>query len=147
LSEPPAVGTEDRSKWRYENNGAPLKRAGDFLSLMKDEDPAKHLAEVKGLVTKASLPAWTSAFRKGFRLPYLNELNLVSTKVRYPADGMAYVFCLIAHPDQDEPITVEGPTQAWMHVVTLLEEDGEWKVHQIGEMASPEQVGKKAYSW
>lgn len=147
MAKRPSIGTEDRSNWRYEENGAPLKVAAKFLDLMKSGNTSARVRELSGLATTASLPTWIAAFKAGFSQPYLNELNLLSERVRYPADGMAYVFCLIAHPDQTERMSIGGPTYAWMHVVTLLEEEGEWRVHQVGEMASPAQVGKTAYSW
>jgi hypothetical protein len=72
----------------------------------------------------------------------------MSTKVRHPADGMAYVICVIAHPDQDEPFTIDKPTPVPAHVITLLEEDGQWKVHRVGgDAVPPRELGKKAYSW
>jgi len=92
--EPVAVGTEDRSKWRYEDNGAPLEVATRFVELIKTKGPGQ-IDQLSGLVTASSLPAWTEAVRKGFPAQLLNELNHTSTKVRYPADGMVYVFVLV----------------------------------------------------
>lgn len=144
--EPVAVGTEDRSNWRYEDNAAPLEIATRFVELIKTKD-AGQIDQLSGLVTASSLPAWTEAFRKGFPAQFLNELNHTSTKVRYPADGMAYVFVLVTHPDHTETFVIDKPTPHQMNVITLIEERGKWRVHQLGQMATPAQVGKTAYSW
>jgi hypothetical protein len=114
---------------------------------MKTKDPASQIDHLAGLVTASSLQTWANAFRKGFTPQFLNELNHTSTKVRYPADGMAYVFVLVTHPDHTEPFVIDKPTPHPMNVVTLIEEGGQWRVHQVGVMASPAQVGKTAYSW
>jgi hypothetical protein len=147
MPESPKVGTEDRSKWRYENNGPPLHVAAKFLELLKAPNSTKRLDEIRALVTAESWPIWKASIQAGLPAPFLNELNHVSHKVRYPADGMAYVFCLTTHPDHTESFVVEGPTAALMHPITLLEEAGEWRVHQVGELPSPASLGKVAYSF
>jgi hypothetical protein len=67
--------------------------------------------------------------------------------VRYPADGMAYITLARLHPDQTDPVLVSGPTALVADIVTLVAEDGVWKVHAVGEMVPPGALGITAYSW
>jgi hypothetical protein len=78
-----------RSKWRYEDNGPPLAVADRLVGLLKDWDVVRKLDKVKACVTESSWSVWEEAIRAGLSAPWLNELNHLSTKVRYPADGMA----------------------------------------------------------
>jgi hypothetical protein len=48
---------------------------------------------------------------------------------------MAYVAAPTLHPDQDEA------------VIVTEEQDGEWRIHSVGGVLSPAQLGKTAYSW
>lgn len=60
---------------------------------------------------------------------------------------MAYVFCPAMQPEEEEPELVEAPTALPMRVITLLDQGGQWKVHQVGPMVPPASVGRVAYSW
>jgi hypothetical protein len=75
------------------------------------------------------------------------EITHYSSQVRYPADGMAYVFCPILHPDETEGLLIESPQPMWLNVLTLLQVGGKWLVHQAGPMIPPADLGKVAYSW
>jgi hypothetical protein len=78
-------------------------------------------------------------------------------KVRYPADGMAYVFCPQASRDLEgllgtmtssaEPYLVGSPRPATVTLITLVLRRGRWLVHAIGPMVAPADLGLKAYSW
>jgi hypothetical protein len=35
----------------------------------------------------------------------------------------------------------------YLHVVTLIEGAGEWRVHQLGPMVLPQDLGLTPYSW
>jgi len=99
-------------------------------------------------VTASSWSKWEADIQAGLPTPWLNQLLHMSTRVRYPAEGMAYVVCVIAHPDQDEPFTIEKEGLFPAHVITLLWEQEAWKVHQVGgDAVPPHAVGKKAFSW
>jgi hypothetical protein len=148
MSETPVPGTEDRSKWHYEDGGPALESAVEFVHLLKDPDVSNRLDEFRKRVTKGSWPAWQEAISRGFAAPFLNELTGHLSKVRFPADGMAYVFYPITHPDQDAPILIDKPQKMYLNFVTLLLEDGEWRVHDIGPtMAPPQDLGRTPYSW
>ena len=147
MSEKPRVSSEDRSEWRYEDGGPALLAAHTFIGLLKSPDLSDRLAEVKDLVTAESWPTWTAHIQEGLSAPFLNEFTHQSTRVRYPAEGMAYVLYPVLHPDQTDPVTIETPTVMAANWVTLLLEGDQWKVHQIGELVAPAALGKQAYSW
>ena len=143
----PPESTEDRSQWHYQEGGAPFEVAVRFVQLIKEPDVALRLDEVRELVTVASWPVWQDSIRNGFRPGFLNELTGFLHKVRIPADDMAYVFWPITHPDQDEPFAIDKQQPMWMNIVTLLKEDGDWRVHQVGAMVPPQTLGRQPYSW
>ncbi len=137
----------DRSKWRYEDGGPAYEAAVRCVDLIRQPDVADRLEELRALVTEESWPNWRDGATAGFNIPWLNQLRGCLPKVRLPADGMAYVFCPIIHPDQTEPVTFDHQ-RILMHVVTLVEERGAWRVHQIGgEMVPPQDLGRQPYSW
>lgn len=74
-------------------------------------------------------------------------MSHLSTKVRYPADGMAYVFAPVLHPDQHEDVRCMMATRIHAKIFTLLFEHGVWRIHDIGRMLPPAELGKTAYSW
>ena len=144
----PVPGTEDRSKWRYEDGGAALEAALRFVSLLKEPDISNRVSDFKELVTRETWPAWHKALRRGFAAPFLNQFTGHLSKVRFPADGMAYVFFPITHPDQTESILIDKPQQMYINFVTLLLEDGEWRIHGVGPtMVPPQDLGRQPYSW
>jgi hypothetical protein len=124
-----------------------LEVAQFFLRWLRD--PHRTAAEGQTLTTLESWPTWDRFTRAPSQdeLQMVRYLSLFSQQVRYPADGMAYVFCPITHADQDEGFVFTEQSLAWVNVVTLLLRAGEWKVHQVGEMLDPSAVGLKAYSW
>ena len=146
MNTPPA-GSEDRSKWRYQEGGPPLDAAITFIDLLKDSEVSERQGEVRELVTVASWPAWRIMLEQGLDRGFLTQLHGHMPKVRCPADGMAYVFIPITHPDQDEPILFDKPQAIAMNVVTLVEERGAWRVHAIGGMVAPQDLGREPYSW
>jgi putative PIN family toxin of toxin-antitoxin system len=141
----PGVSKEDRTGWRYEDFGLPLVAALQFLEWMH-QLPANAGAGAE-LTTRDSWPNWVQAASDGTLTRWIEAGWGWSTKVRYPADGMAYVFCPASHPDQTEPVLIEGPTAMRLEVITLFDEDGQWKVHALGAMVPPADVGRIAYSW
>ena len=77
-----------------------------------------------------------------------NQLTGYMSKVRFRADGMAYVFYPITHPDQDEPILIDKPQKVYLNFVTLLLENEQWRVHDVGPvMIPPQDLGRQPYSW
>jgi hypothetical protein len=148
MSKMPAPGNEDRSRWRYADGGSALEAGVQFVQLLKDRDIANRLDEVRERVTKESWPDWQEAVSRGFPAQFLNQLTGHMSKVRFPADGMAYVFYPITHPDQDEPIPIDKPQKVYLNFVTLLLEDHQWRVHDVGPvMIPPQDLGRQPYSW
>jgi len=141
------AGTEDRSNWRYEESGPAFEVADLFITLIRDPDVRSRLDEVRGLVTAESWPVWQERIERGFDRALIVELRGGLTKVRHPAEGMAYVFFPAVHPDQVDPILYDRPQQIAMNVVTLLENRGVWRVHELGRMVPPHELGIEAYSW
>jgi hypothetical protein len=140
--------TENRSKWRYEEGGKPLDVASSFIDLLKSDDVKGRLTELKSMVSAASWPTWGRTIREGgVDSRHLLQYTHVSTTVRYPADGMAFVVWPVTHPDHTEAFVIEETRAIYANIVTLVLEEGEWKVHQIGEIVSPAALGKLAYSW
>jgi hypothetical protein len=154
MSERPAPDTVDRSKWRYEDGGPAFEAADQFVNLLKvltverlqGMDISSRIGELRGRVTQESWPSWRDVATAGFDIPWLNELRGCLPKVRFPADGIAYVFCPIVHPDQTEPVTL-GHQQIYMHVVTLVGDRGVWRVVGVGPMIPPQDLGRRPYSW
>jgi hypothetical protein len=142
-----AEATEDRSQWRYEEGGPAFEVAGRFVALLLDPDAPTRLDELRDLVTAASWPVWQERFARGFDRALIVELRGGLKKVRHPADGMAYVFWPAVHPDQVDPVLYDRPQSIAMNVVTLLEENGGWRVHELGRMVPPQEIGLEAYSW
>jgi hypothetical protein len=147
MADAPRVGTEDRSKWVYSEAGPPFTAAWEFVDLLRQPDVDRRLEQVRERVTAQSWAAWERSIRAGLDPHWLLELSHFSQTVRHPASGMAYVFCVVLHPDQNEEILVTQPQPMFMHVVTLLEQEGRWLVHQIGPMVPPADLGRQAYSW
>jgi hypothetical protein len=154
VSETPVPGAEDRSKWRYEDGGPAFEAADHFVNMLKvltvdrlqGKDISSRFDELRARVTDESWPKWRDVVIAGFDIPWLNELRGCLPKVRFPADGMAYVFCPIIHPDQTEPVAF-GHQQIHMHVVTLVEERHAWRIVDIGPMIPPQDLGRQPYSW
>ena len=139
---------EGRTYWRYEDGGLALASAVRLVEVIRSADLPRRRDDLRRLVTARSWPQWEARVRAGFDRRLLQQLTHVSTKVRYPAPGMAYVFCLSTHPDQDEPLLIHVEQQGWRQVITLLEEGGEWRAHRLGdELVPPSAVGLAPYSW
>jgi hypothetical protein len=142
---PDETACEDRSRWRYEDEGAPYFVAMAFTDWANGKRGT--LEDGANVTTSTSWPIWRALAVEDELKDALREVTHFSNKVRYPADGMAYVFAPIVHPDQNEPILFMGPTKTYLNVFTLVLEDGVWKVHQFGAMLPPADIGKDAYSW
>ena len=145
VADKPTVSTEDRSKWRYENFGAAHQAGvafGEWLDIF-----ASDIEAGRSLVTAESWPLWEAAARDGSLKHLAVEVTHYTSQVRYPADGIAYVFCPILHPDETEGHLIESPQPMWLNVLTLLQVEGKWLVHQAGPMIPPAELGKVAYSW
>lgn len=139
------VTMEDRSWWRYEVNGAPLKTAVAFRDWI-DGLPAA-LDAGATLTTEAAWPTFRRQALDGSLSRARLELFHMSTTVRYPADGVAYVASPVLHPDQSEVVVVTEPTTIFALIFTLVLERGEWRIVSVGEMVPPAELGKTAYSW
>jgi hypothetical protein len=137
----------DQSRWRWETKGPPLQVARLFRAWLASEEPDPRVGRT--LASDASWPTWEQMppkRRQGIARPILHWLD----DVYYPADGMAYVHCPLLHPDQDEPIEIPaGGVYPDPYVITLLLEDGEWRVHAIGlrHHVPPQALGREPYSW
>lgn len=141
----PGVSSEDRSKWRYEDNGPPLHAAIRFFEWARRLPAA--LEAGADITTTASWPRWRAAAVSGQLAQWMSVPRGLSLKVRYPADGIAYVTCPLTHPEQSESFVISGPTALPADIVTILDEQGEWRVHSVGEMVPPSSLGRTAYSW
>jgi hypothetical protein len=148
MSEPELTqAVSDRSQWRCEEGGPAFETSVRFVIWL--QDPTRDVAYGKAMTTHVSWPNWQRLVDSPTtdELQAMGELTHVSQRVRYPADGMAYVYFHITHPDQDEVYFITEASRAWVHVFTLLLMDGEWKVHQLGEELPPADLGVEAYSW
>src|SRR5258708_5416736 len=143
----PAPGTEDRSKWRYQEGGQPLEAAIQFVNLLKEPDVASRPNEVRELVTVASWAAWRELLEQGLDRGWLTQLHGPMPRVRLPAEAMGYVFIPMRPADQDEPILFDMPQAMAMNIVPLIEERGAWRVHAIGGMVPPQDLGREPFSW
>lgn len=141
----PGVSHEDRSQWRYEDFGAPLVAALRFIEWAR-QLPAS-IDDGSTLTTEASWSRWREQASDGTLTRWVTSGWGWSVKVRYPADGMAYVFCPHMHPEETEPVLIAARTAMKLDVITLLDEDGEWRVHSVGQMVPPSEVRRAAYSW
>lgn len=137
-------GLPDESGWRIESGGPPFDVAVAFSSWVGRLPEA--LDDGAKLTTSASWPTWRAHALDGSLQRAFREIHHFASHTRYPADGMAHVLLPVVHPDQDEILVVEQPTLAWVHIVTLLLEDGSWRVHSItSTFPPPEELGRVAY--
>ena len=143
------VTIEDRSRWRYDVNGAPLRTAEAFRNWV-DGLPAS-LDAGSTLTTETAWPIFRRQAFEGTLSRIRPELFHMSSKVRYPAEGMAYVLCPVLHPDQDEIVVFDASEIVSIStlVFTLVLERGEWRIFALGldTPVPPADVGKTAYSW
>jgi hypothetical protein len=136
----------DRNRWRWETKGRPLHVAQLFRAWLASEEPDPRLGQA--LATDASWPTWEQMPLKR-RQEMARSLLHWLDNVYYPADGMAYVYCPLLHPDQDEPIEIPpGGVYPDPYVITLVQEDGDWRIHSIGlrNQTSPQALGREPYS-
>lgn len=138
------VSTEDRGKWRYEEFGAPFQITMKFVDWLRAG--AVPSEEGSALTTEESWSIW-STLTTGEKRQLVARLSHVSSRVRHPAEGIAYVFCPTLHPDYTEAIIIDRPQPADLDVISLLWRGGRWRVHQVGEMLDPRTVGVEPYSW
>jgi hypothetical protein len=136
---------EDRSKWLYEEGAPPLAVVSAFLEWLELLPVSIDMGAP--LFTRDSWPTWRASALDGSLRRLIREQTHCSTTVRYPADGMAYVAAPTLPPALDEAFTVTEEHEMRAHVYTLLHEDGEWRIHSVGRVLSPAQLGKTAYSW
>jgi hypothetical protein len=137
--------TPDQLKRHCEENGAPFLAARAFKPWI-DQLP-QSLQAGGSLTTVASWPRWREQALDGSLHRSRSDLAPALSLVRYPADGIAYVIAPRLYPDHDEPVVITQPTQMLSLFFTLLFEDGRWRVHAVGPMVAPSDLGKTAYSW
>lgn len=141
---PEDSSTEDRSKWKYEDFGAPYQMATEFVDWLRaGMSPRKAGA---AMTTRESWPLWQKLTQEEAQ-QLVSKLSHVSPRVRYPADNVAFVFCPRLHPDQMDPIAFDRAQYVQLEVVSLLRQRGTWKVHQVGAMLDPRTVRIEPYSW
>jgi hypothetical protein len=135
----------DQRKWQVEVDGWPSYCARTFLLWL---DFLPESLELGGRITTTEAwPVWREQALSGALSHLRQKLAHMSTVVQYPADGMAFVCAPILHPDRDELVVITDPTLLYAKVVTLLLEADAWRVHVIGPMIPPAELGKIAYSW
>jgi putative PIN family toxin of toxin-antitoxin system len=141
----PGTTDEDRSKWKYEDGGAAFDAARAMvdwlLALPRDRQRGREM------VTPESWPNFQRAIADGTAAELARLIGHWMPKVRYPAPGMAFVFCPRVHAEQAEPFMVERPQAMELTVITLVERRGRWLVHGMGPMVPPADLGLTAYSW
>jgi hypothetical protein len=131
----------DRSEWRWQSGGPPLFTSRAFLYWLKVLAEA---VDVGSLVTTAATwPDWRERAVNGELAGLHMALVDASSNVWHPADGMAYV--RVARRRDDSGVDTSGRIE-W-DVITLVDDGDEWRVHSVGDMVSPESIGKSAYSW
>jgi hypothetical protein len=135
----------DQRKWQVEVDGWPLYCTRTFLLWLDFLPESLDLGE--RITTAEAWPVWRQQALTGTLNNLRAKLGHMSTVVRYPADGMAFVCAPILHPDLDEPAAMSEPTRLYAKVVTLLLEADAWRVHVVGPMIPPAELGKTAYSW
>jgi hypothetical protein len=134
----------DRRGWRYTIGGRPVELA----RLFDDRLCGRNELNVSNVCTSQSLVTWERFFKDEWKHEaWIQKALACSTLVRHPAQGMAFVFFLVAHPDQTEPFTIERETLASVQVLTLVydHEIHDWRVHALGAMVSPSDLGLVAF--
>jgi hypothetical protein len=104
--------------------------------------------DVSLLCSRRSLPTWERFFKVEWQAKdWIQKALATSTTVRHPAPRMAYVMLMITHPDQTEAFGIDHDTLVSAEVVTLLydQEIHDWRVHSVGGMAPPADVGLAAF--
>ncbi len=116
-----------------------------MLDLLKAEKSDLTVVPLSGLVTASSLPRWKAVLDSADQgRQWRQRNNGIMPLVRHPAPNIAYVFCPLMHPDQTEPVVIERETQASADIFTLVYDDEihDWKIHQFGAPASPQDLGE-----
>jgi hypothetical protein len=107
----------------------------------------KHRQRGRSMVTPESWPTLQRAIADGTAAEIAESIEHWATKVRYPAPGMAFVFCPGVPPEQTEPFMVERSRAMELTVITLVERRGRWLVHAMGPVVPLADLGLTAYSW
>jgi hypothetical protein len=134
----------DRRGWRYSIGGRPV----ELGQLFADRLCGRNDLNVSNVCTSRSRPTWERFFKTEWKADeWIQKALACSTLVRHPAPGMAFVYFLVAHPDQTEPFTIERETLASVEALTLLydHEIHDWRVHAMGAMGPPSDVGLVAF--
>jgi putative PIN family toxin of toxin-antitoxin system len=140
----PGVAREDRSRWRNEDGGAAFDAACQFVVQLQRLPRGR--AELARIVAPERWRNFQEAIGSGVIAETTTNLAGLSRTVRYPAEGMAYVFGVAQpHPDQVEPVEIFGPALVRGAVITLLSRDGRWVVYGAGLIVAPAEVGLTAY--
>ena len=129
---------------RYSLGGRPVELTGVWLAMLRGEIRGDYTS----LVTEQSRSTWERFFESEWEAAeYVRRAHGDSTMVRHPGPGIAYVFCLIGHPDQTEPFTIEKQTKASVDVLTLLYDSDihDCRVHQFGAPTPSEAVGLASF--
>jgi hypothetical protein len=135
----------DKSNWRFEVGGPAIFTVRAFKYWLDQLPDSLQVGE--RVTTEASWPAWREQARRG-ELEHLRvDLTHTSTKVRCPAQGMAYVFASRLSLQGGEDVMTLDPTELDGSVITLLLEADEWRVHSSGDVVEPIDLGLTAYSW
>jgi len=135
----------DRTGWRYSIGGRPV----EIARLFDNRLCGRNELNVANICTSRSLAAWERFFKDEWKPEdWIQKALACSTLVRHPAPGMVFVFFVVAHPDQTEAFTIERETLASVEVMTLLydNEIHDWRVHAMGGMGSPFEVGLVPFS-
>ncbi len=135
----------DSRGWRYSLGGRPVDLAQQFVERLCGRNPLN----VSNVCTSTSRATWERYFTEEWRAEeWIQKALACSTLVRHPAPGMAFVMFVVAHPDQTEAFIIERETQVSAQVVTLLYDHDihDWRVHAVGAIVPPPDVGKVAFT-
>lgn len=137
--------TDDRDGWRYSESTRPVELAILLTAVLCGW---RSVADVEALLTAGLAPRLTQYLAEDWNPADWVRLAMgVSTTVRHPGPGMAYVLLPHLHPDQDEAFVIEKETLKPVTWVTLLYDDDaeDWRIHQVGEAVRPEDLGISPY--
>jgi hypothetical protein len=123
-------------------------RPVEVAQTLVDRLCGRNEVDVSLVCSRRSLPTWERFFKEEWKAKdWIQKALATSTTVRHPAPGMAYVMLLLTHPDQTEAFTIDKETLVSAEVVSLLydQEIHDWRVHSVGGMAPPSDVGLVAF--
>lgn len=140
----PGTEPEDRSRWREEQGGPAFDAASRFVHYARGLPRSR--TQLVALVAQEVWSDFQTAIASGTMAKALTNLAALSRTVRYPADGVAYVFGVPqAHPEEPAPPDLYAPAAMVGAVITLQRRNGHWLIRAVGPAVPPSELGAEAY--